>query len=62
MARAQHTLDGKRGPLPDIRPKDDSITFLLNPPGTPRGQQVLLRCDPDGEVWASIRQAYTSPN
>ena len=58
MARAQHALDGKRGPLPDIRPcTNNSITFLLTPPGTPRGQQVLVRCDADGEVWASIRPA-----
>lgn len=62
MARAQHALDGKRGALPDIRPcNNNSISFLLNPPGTPRGQQVLVRCDADGEVWISIQQAC-SPN
>lgn len=55
MARGQHTLDRQPGSLPDIRTNNGGITFVMTPPGSPRGDQLVIRCDADGEVWISIR-------
>jgi hypothetical protein len=47
--------DSRRGKLPEIRAEEDTITFLLTiglrttVPG-----QLVLRCERDGEIYASI--------
>ena len=50
--------DSRRGKLPQIRAEEDTITFLLTV-GLPTGVsgQLLLRCDRDGEIYASITPA-----
>jgi len=60
MARVQHTLDGQPGSLPDIRADVGGITFVMAPPGAPRGKHLLIRCDTEGEVWISIRPERAS--
>jgi hypothetical protein len=57
MTGGQNMLDGQPGTLPDIRTNVRGITFVMAPPGTPRGEQLAIRCDPDGEVWVSIHVA-----
>ena len=47
--------DSRRGKLPEIRAEEDTITFLLTiglRPSVPG--QLVLRCEPDGEIYASI--------
>jgi len=50
--------DLRRGKLPEIRSEEDTITFLLMI-GVPNGvsSQLVLRCERDGEIYASIRPA-----
>ena len=50
--------DSRRGKLPDIRSEEDTITFLLTI-GVPNGvsSQLVLRCERNGEIYASIRPA-----
>jgi hypothetical protein len=55
MARTQQKLDRQPGTLPDIRTDDRGITFVMVPTGAPRHDQLVIRCDDNGEVWASIR-------
>lgn len=55
MARVHHIMDGQRGSLPDIRADVTGIIFAMAPPGTPRGDQLTIRCDPEGELWISIQ-------
>jgi hypothetical protein len=55
MARTQQTLDRQPGTLPDIRTDDGGITFVIVPPGAPHHDGLVIRCDDNGEVWASIR-------
>ena len=47
--------DSRRGKLPEIRAEEDTITFLITvglPTGVPG--RMFLRCDRDGEIYASI--------
>jgi hypothetical protein len=48
-------MDRQPGSLPDIRMNINGVTFVMAPPGTPRGNQLVIRCDADGEVWVSIQ-------
>jgi hypothetical protein len=57
MTGGQSMLDGEPGALPDIRTNVRGITFVMAPPGAPRGEQLVIRCDADGEVWISIHVA-----
>ena len=59
MARVKHTLDRQPGSLPDIRTDVGGITFVMAPPGAPRGKHLHIRCDAEGEVWISIRPEST---
>ena len=59
MARTQQTLDRQRGALPDIRSDAGGITFVINPPGAPHRDQLVIRCDENGNAWASIRPGRT---
>jgi hypothetical protein len=56
MSGEQRTLDGQPGSLPDIRSNMDSVTFVMVPPELPRGDELVIRCDADGDVWISIRR------
>jgi hypothetical protein len=55
MPRGRYTLDREPGALPDIRRDIGGIVFVIAPPGVPRGNQLVIRCDDDGEVKVSIR-------
>ena len=61
MARTQQTLDRQRGAMPDIRSDAGGITFVINPHGAPRRDQLVIRCDENGDAWASIRPSRTPP-
>jgi hypothetical protein len=60
MARAHHTIDRHPGSLPDIRTTACGILFVMNSPGLPKGKQLAIRCDAEGEVWISIQPEQTS--
>ena len=47
-------LDKQAGAPPQIRPSGDSVTFDLKITGNRSGSRLLLRCDENGNVWASI--------
>jgi hypothetical protein len=52
------TPDRRPGRLPDIRSGETNIRFLLTiafPSGAP--YQLILRCEQDGEIYASIKSA-----
>jgi hypothetical protein len=55
MARVHQLMDRQPGSLPDIRMNIDGITFIMAPPGIPRGEQLVIRCDAHDEVWISIQ-------
>ena len=57
MTRGQGTIDRHPGALPDIRTHVHGITFVMVPLGVPKGKQLLIRCDADGEVLISIQPA-----
>lgn len=44
--------DKRPGPLPDIRPDNDSIVYSLEIPG--EQARLIIRCDPGGNVTASL--------
>jgi len=47
--------DSRRGKLPEIRSEEDTITFLLTIGlRTTMSGQLMLRCERDGEIYASI--------
>jgi hypothetical protein len=54
MARAQHASDERPGAVPDIRTDEQGITFVMAPTGTPRGDELVIRCDVNGEIWVAI--------
>lgn len=60
MAREQQMLDRRPGSLPDIHMDVGGITFVMVPPGAPRGERLVIRCDTDGEVWISIQPVCVS--
>jgi hypothetical protein len=54
---ARKTLDQRPGPVPEIRVEDDSVVFQLDMRTVRHGVQLLIRCDSDGNVLASIVRA-----
>ncbi len=48
------TLDDRPGPMPAIHAEGDSVTFRIDVRWADRGAYLILRCDGDGDVWASI--------
>jgi hypothetical protein len=69
MVRTQQSIDRQPGGLPDIRSDNGGITFVMVPPGVPHHDRLVIRCDDNGEAWASIRpgraasgQARTRPS
>jgi hypothetical protein len=55
MARIHHPSDTQPGPLPEIRADAHSITFVMAPAGTPRNEQLVIRCDDRDQLWIAIR-------
>jgi hypothetical protein len=51
---ARKTMDQRPGSTPEIRADGDSVTFRLDIAGVNPGARLVLRCDPDGTVWASM--------
>jgi hypothetical protein len=47
-------MDQRPGSTPDIRADGDSVTFRLEIAGVNPGAKLVIRCDPDGTVWASM--------
>jgi len=54
MPRKRAPIDQLPGRFPEIRTDGDSVTFKLALPGLDEQTRLVLRCDPDGNVWASI--------
>jgi hypothetical protein len=44
------------GALPEIQATGSSLTFRLEVAGVRHSPVLLLRCDADGNVWASIEK------
>jgi hypothetical protein len=47
-------LDTKPGVLPEIDAVDGSVVFRMDIVGPRPHEQLIIRCDLDGEVWLSI--------
>ena len=60
MARHPDTLDRQPGALPEIRLVDDDVTYIVDPVGTPKGYQLVIRCNPNGDVWIAIKPEIRS--
>jgi hypothetical protein len=56
MARVQHPTDRHPGALPDIRSEQTDMIYAMVPPGIRTGQQLVIRCDANGEIWVSIQR------
>jgi len=48
------------GALPEIRLQGDSVVFYLDIATGRNGARLVLRCDADGQVWASIEDHASS--
>jgi|tagenome__1003787_1003787.scaffolds.fasta_scaffold19803511_2 hypothetical protein len=59
MARGEEVLDGRPGRPPEIRTDVRGVVITLTPPGLPRSDRLVIRCDATGELWTSIRPAAT---
>jgi hypothetical protein len=57
---ARRTLDQRPGPLPDIQMNGDSVTFTFELADPPHAQ-LVVRCDPDGEVYAALSERQQRP-
>jgi hypothetical protein len=53
-------LDQRPGPLPDIQMDGDSVTFTFDL-AEPHRAHLVVRCDPDGEVYAAIADRPHQP-
>ncbi len=53
---ARKIVDHRAGPLPDIRAEGTSIVYELDVPGVHPTRTLVVRCDSDGNVWASIER------
>jgi hypothetical protein len=51
---ARKTMDQRPGSTPEIRADGDSVTFRLDIAGVNAGAKLVIRCDSDGTVWASM--------
>jgi hypothetical protein len=58
---ARKPLDRSPGAVPEIRPAGDGVIFLLDVAGTQPPGRLVLRCDAEGNVWASIALTASSP-
>jgi hypothetical protein len=53
----RRSLDTRPGSLPEILPAGSSVRFLIDVTTVRDTPRLILRCDPDGSVWASIETA-----
>ena len=47
-------MDQRPGSTPEIRADGDTVTFRLEIAGVNAGAKLVIRCDADGTVWASM--------
>ena len=48
-------MTGQSGALPEIRLQGESVVFYLDiAAGRGNNSRLILRCDADGQVWASL--------
>ena len=52
--RTKRAIATHCGPLPEIRLKGESVVFYLDIELATDTSRLVLRCDPDGNVWASV--------
>ena len=57
---ARRLLDRQAGQVPEIRVEGDNVTFCLDIAGTGKSRRLVLRCDADGNVWASVVDQNTT--
>jgi len=50
-------IDHQPGPMPEIRAEGDSVTFHIDIARTAGEARLVIRCDADGQVWASIAES-----
>ena len=53
----RHKSDHRPGAVPMIRTVEGSLTYTIVPAGARRGEELVIRCDDEGEVWVSIQPA-----
>jgi hypothetical protein len=58
---ARKALDRQRGSLPEIRAEGTSVTFCLDIRDLAEAGRLIVRCDANGDVWASIAHAPSCP-
>jgi hypothetical protein len=58
---ARKILDQRAGELPEIRADGDSVTFHLEVMGVDQNVRLMIRCDAQGEVWASLTPKAIRP-
>jgi hypothetical protein len=54
------TIDQRPGALPEIRTDRSDIIYTIAPTGTHRHADLVLRCDANGDVWASLARTIHS--
>ena len=55
---ARKTLDRQRGSIPEIRSLGDQLMFQFDIAGLPERIKLQLRCDPSGEILASVGNGF----
>ena len=58
--RARRAEATHSGPLPEIRLKGESVVFYLAIEHATGTSRLVLRCDPDGNLWASVDEPGTA--
>jgi hypothetical protein len=48
--------------LPTIRAEGDMITFHLDVQGLNESARLVIRCDAEGNAWASIARGLDAPS
>jgi hypothetical protein len=56
----RRSLDSRPGSLPEIRSLGSSVKFLIEVRTVRDSPRLVLRCDDDGNVWASIATPHRS--
>lgn len=62
MRRTSRSLDDRPGSLPTIRAEGDMITFHLDVQGLNESARLVIRCDAEGNAWASIARGLDAPS
>ena len=53
-SRPSGALTGQSGALPEIRLQGESVVFYLDIAAGRGNARLIIRCDADGQVWASL--------